>query len=736
MQTKYLLFGGDKISIGCYGAEDSFFCSNSTTGVVSNGDIYIELTANGLRVSPNVMWFSGGSASRYIDETIPGDGWAWPYHADIICAGGRCEASLPFPQIQSPYFVMPANSILVYGDAMAKVLSAPLSLRDGGLFKWDESWLKLKFKPSATLQVQSSDAQITGVELGADDENVGWGGILVNNSAHLTLGQGAKVSHVGSGNQPAGIVVWPNGTLIVDGATIENTAGGYGIAAFGNGATVSVRGSTTIQGNGLAGIGVGEWATATVDGAGVTVSDNGGGIKAEGTGARAVVLGGNLLDNLGPAFLASTGARIDVLRETVGGTPSAPVLVSHPKTIADNNAGGLYASGASVLQSGGLVTSGDWGLCKKEPCPNGGGQEITRNNLGPSYDALASAGGIVMGILNYWGNRPLAAIETHLVGASSLIYIDPIISSPPSSNGPSSGGPTLKSDDAGSTRPPSAVLSRKLEPLLRSAEGYADAREEERAASEIIRAFASAESASDLLAVSESAVRVMVSARPDVLVRWAQDASGISDRVRPWARRVLAAGLLAQNMPREALQIAQSLADEDGAGETVTAWGHRARGLSFQIEAAIMASMPDVAIVALQQLAAFDREGSVQLAFSVALAFPDTPVNLAPEAELKAGSDGSTQGRIVAVPSLAAFPNPVIHTLTVRIPETGGAVVRVEVLDVLGRTVAILHDSFSDGVLDLTWDARSLAVGSYVVRAVSTDDTGPRVWAKSILVAR
>ena len=73
-QTRRLVFGGDGTSTGCSGDADSFLCSNTTTHAASNADIYIGLTASGLKVSPNVMWLSGGSASHYITETISARG--------------------------------------------------------------------------------------------------------------------------------------------------------------------------------------------------------------------------------------------------------------------------------------------------------------------------------------------------------------------------------------------------------------------------------------------------------------------------------------------------------------------------------------------------------------------------------------------------------------------------------------------------------------------------------------
>lgn len=75
--------------------------------------------------------------------------------------------------------------------------------------------------------------------------------------------------------------------------------------------------------------------------------------------------------------------------------------------------------------------------------------------------------------------------------------------------------------------------------------------------------------------------------------------------------------------------------------------------------------------------------------------------------------------------ALAAFPNPAARALTVAFDLGASGAVRVEVVDVLGRRVAGVHDGpLASGPQRLVLDVGGLASGAYVVRAVADGAVG------------
>ena len=64
----------------------------------------------------------------------------------------------------------------------------------------------------------------------------------------------------------------------------------------------------------------------------------------------------------------------------------------------------------------------------------------------------------------------------------------------------------------------------------------------------------------------------------------------------------------------------------------------------------------------------------------------------------------------------AAYPNPAAGVVTIRYAAPAGSAVRVEVVDLLGRTVAVLVEERTDGPQETTLDTRDLANGVYVLR--------------------
>ncbi len=73
-------------------------------------------------------------------------------------------------------------------------------------------------------------------------------------------------------------------------------------------------------------------------------------------------------------------------------------------------------------------------------------------------------------------------------------------------------------------------------------------------------------------------------------------------------------------------------------------------------------------------------------------------------------------------PSLEVWPNPTARQATVAISVPARSALRVEVFDVLGRRVAVLHDGPTEAGRHRFWfDGQHLPVGVYLVRATGGD---------------
>lgn len=111
------------------------------------------------------------------------------------------------------------------------------------------------------------------------------------------------------------------------------------------------------------------------------------------------------------------------------------------------------------------------------------------------------------------------------------------------------------------------------------------------------------------------------------------------------------------------------------------------------------------------------------------------PFVLDPTLALRAfvGSTAGEAGPGASTLALGVAPNPVAGRATVNLEATRAADVRVEVLDVLGRTVRVLHDGpVPAGASTVGLEASGLAPGPYVVRAAG----GGAVEARAVVVAR
>lgn len=83
--------------------------------------------------------------------------------------------------------------------------------------------------------------------------------------------------------------------------------------------------------------------------------------------------------------------------------------------------------------------------------------------------------------------------------------------------------------------------------------------------------------------------------------------------------------------------------------------------------------------------------------------------------------DGSTPAEGLTLE--AVYPNPAGSAVTVRYAAPRGEAVRVEVVDTLGRTVAVLADGRADGPQERSLDTGALAAGVYVLRLTADGRT-------------
>lgn len=85
------------------------------------------------------------------------------------------------------------------------------------------------------------------------------------------------------------------------------------------------------------------------------------------------------------------------------------------------------------------------------------------------------------------------------------------------------------------------------------------------------------------------------------------------------------------------------------------------------------------------------------------------------------GTDAEGEAVSPEAASLAAYPNPASGRATVAVTLAEPQAVRVDALDVLGRTVSVLHDGWlGAGTHVFSFDAAGLPAGVYLVRLSGT----------------
>lgn len=92
------------------------------------------------------------------------------------------------------------------------------------------------------------------------------------------------------------------------------------------------------------------------------------------------------------------------------------------------------------------------------------------------------------------------------------------------------------------------------------------------------------------------------------------------------------------------------------------------------------------------------------------------------------GTDAETEDELPSgFELLSAFPNPFNPSATIRVHVDRSQQIRLEVYDVLGRRVRILHEGlFTAGRHEISFDAGGLPGGTYFIRAVGSHDIATR----------
>ncbi len=728
---------------------DSFFRPGGTG---DNGDVYLKIEPERVRVSPDDFWPLNGAAGMFIDEVIPDDGWVFPYHAEAICAASSCgSAQNGSGQNSSSQtsslipFLMPVDTVFVYGQPLVKHLTPAVSMTFSAqrTINWTEGWLTLAFAPGTSLLTESPDFRVSDVSLVASDAAQGWGGLAFQPGATGTL-SGVTVSGARY-VQPAGTTLLapypPGAAVTVNDATVtitgaSNITGGgptvpgtlapnggtvfglNGIGITGTSATVTVTGGSFVTDNDGLGIVASGGAHVLVDG-GSSVTVNGrGGIRALGDGTQATVTGyaqvnGNF----------SVGVRAD---------ERALVSVRSPSgldnTSISDNVGGPTAGTAASIDGGQCTPAGATGR------PN-----VFELNTDGAYDAAASGGAAVVARYAFWG------LNAQLVGRSfgELVLVvgkSGMVSANPTAVSRSTPDPTCpaimegRSEGSSTTRPFAGALlsagraSETVVALAAAAREAAWAGDPDAAFASLAEAGAAAVSDDDREAVFGATAALLSDTQPADVVADLEAGASSGTAEAPWARRALAVAYAALGRTGEADAVAASLAGI-----------HAATGHGLRVRLAVDAG--DEAL-ALARLVAFAEDGDASgddEAFGSALAlvaatFPDADLSSVPGSLVagttsagKTGDSGESpaaEGRLAD--AVDVYPNPAVDRAVVRLSLASPVEQAVAVVyDALGRRVAVLHDGpLGAGATVLAFDAASLPAGVYVVQIRVARSTG------------
>lgn len=755
--NQFLVFSGAGHAAGTCASlngstTNSFLCPNGSTSS-GQGDFFVQVNPGGqLDVSPNYMWFNGGTTSHYISETISGNDWVWPYHAPVVCAGGRCEVSGDAAALASNYLIMPVDGVLDVRQPLTKRISAQITLPANGIYDWTESDLALEFGPAASLDIVSHNFSSTGTTFTAAAQ--GWGGLRVEAGGSATL-TNSVVEKAGTATIAAITVTGGAFTLTGDQSRIRNSPGN-GIYATGSTASVVIDNGSRVQNNAGAGLFAANGAQAYLQG-GAVLSANGRGIRSNGPGTDVEVDRATVTDNTGNTGLHSDYYGRISLRNLYG-----PVTVQR-------NGGGLYSETAGLVDAMAWSCTMDPTFCTPAPTQN----RLLNNSPGPYvFDAFTMDAGAVYAERNYWGDDVTSSADLNLLEDGwGTLTVDPVRLTDPAPGGSlRQGDGTLPLNNSGDIRlgPVGAYASEVGRPG--SVAGVVESAQRATAWGDDALAAFHLEAALDL-ASTDSETRTAWGATgrilgttpvgPETKDRTNADgefgarvASHLAARLRaaledgterPWALRALAAGFVARGERAEAARMADALVAEadrfapippsaakvpEGAGRRVPL-SHAAFGHALRVRLAVEAGDVAGARAALAVLVRTDARAAADAVFAVAAAFPEEDVADAADAARALAQGRSAVGAAAAARTadadgarLAVVPNPAGRMsgerarVAFEMAEAG--LVSVMVFDALGRQVAVVAEGLhAAGPHTVALPLADLPAGVYVLRMVT-----------------
>lgn len=732
--------GGRSSSGQCLiGSASSFFCPN-TTGSLSDQDFAVTLETDRVRVSTINMWNTGPS---YVDETIPDDGWVWPYHVETICSGGRCGTiGAPSNPVTNRMLLMPVDptgAVPRVGVPFTKRVTGTAPLRmsatapatGAGVYHWADSWLTLAFDEGGRLEIASSDATVTDMTFTASDPSKGWAGIHYQPGSSGSL-TGVTVERVGGGTPSSTEIVASyvpaisvtgasptfTGTFIEDavpGSAVHGlVVNGPAVSTIVTATNLTVRTMTgdAVVVNGGARLDLVRGILSNNAGGGITAGPTSVAYLVPGPGADGF-RGPRVTQNAGDGVLAVGSAQVRFGAFSNPGDGRAEVFL--------NSGRGLYAVSGGVLYAGTSTTYQR--------------NSIYQNDLSnPTGNGLASGtGSRVWARCNWWQTTNPANFR---VGSTTGGLFDATyyLTGPPNTNppcindvierpGPRTGDAEI-ADAGGDARGGDETLLDRLVAALGA--------ETPRASVALLAAIVAEAPTSDEAAAALAEAGVLAAQHRGLgpataLLRQATLSDHAALRVAAW--QALVGARRADGDRAGALAAAASLALE---GDAARIRAETAR--VYLLGEAGQTTAARQALAALEALAPRSVEASLARAFLGADAPPvaSRPAEATPEATRSVAAKRTDDA---AVLSVVPNPTPGSTTVTLVLAEAGEATVTV--YDLLGRAVATpLSGALSAGAHAATLDGSRQAPGAYVVRAVVHTPSGAVVRTARVTVAR
>ncbi len=534
---------------------------------------------------------------------------------------------------------------------------------------------------------------------GPTDAAQGWDGFRFESGASGSLSGPSAGSTVEGVKQYGGAALYVlNADLTLDGATITGStlgSGAAGVYATGSSAYVHVKNGSFIKSNEGRGIYAGNGADVYVEESFIE-QNNGDGVYA---GNADVFLYDSEVKSNG-----GYGTRAHYFGNVVFGIPfSGYPTPNQNNLLTQNSTGTLAATSYADLSAG--STPGDFSQ-----------NDFYRQSS--QLHAYARTSSDVRAQCDFWGSTSGPNLSyVNLDGSSTFTYVPYLIQS----------GGNCGTVNARSSETPGVASVNGIEgdetpsgftPLVWQALQAADAGDFATAAGLLRRAIRGAESQADRERAYAVVTRLMRRVEPELLVAFLE---GRRSRVteRPWVLLALAEAHLAAGDAEAASAAASALTEENPEG---------AHGLF------------GYAILHRLALTSGDVSAAEAVLTSAEVGWPDAEVTALMQSEHAAwlgeepaGGARSAPTPLAAVAAVAPeayaleapYPNPTDGSVTVPFRLADEAEVTVEVLDVLGRRVAVLlRERLPAGQHEAVLDAAHFAPGLYLLRAEVQTDAG------------